>query len=72
MLIDTIALKESAMRKLLWVVLLALPFVVAGGLVYAKGQGMTDKSQVSGKGPYVCPLTGEELLCPNCCPLNCK
>jgi len=21
-------------------------------------------------GGYICPLTGEELPCPNCCPLN--
>lgn len=20
--------------------------------------------------PYVCPINGEELGCPNCCPLN--
>jgi hypothetical protein len=22
------------------------------------------------KAGYVCPITGEELSCPNCCPLN--
>ena len=26
---------------------------------------------VKAKG-YICPLTGEELPCPNCCPLNQK
>jgi hypothetical protein len=51
------------MRKLLWVALLTLPLAVVGGLVYANSQ------QVSA-GSYVCPLTGEELPCPDCCPLN--
>ena len=50
------------MRKWLWLALLALPMAVAGGLVYAK----LDLVSAS----FVCPLTGEELPCPNCCPLN--
>jgi hypothetical protein len=24
------------------------------------------------EGPFICPITGEELACPNCCPLNQK
>jgi hypothetical protein len=48
-------------RKWLWAAVLALPAAVAGGLVYGKGQARTT---------YTCPLTGEELPCPNCCPLN--
>ncbi len=47
-------------RKWLWAVL-AVPVVVAGGLAYAN----TQKAK-----PYTCPITGEELPCPKCCPLN--
>ncbi len=53
-------------RKWLWAALLALP-LAAGGVVY----GMTAKTKEPQKSAgYVCPLTGEELPCPNCCPLN--
>lgn len=48
-----------ARRSWLWPALLALPFLVAG-VVYASMQAWS----------YACPLTGEELPCPNCCPLN--
>jgi hypothetical protein len=51
------------MRKWLWAALLALPLAVAGGLVYAN-------SQQTSAGGYICPITGEELPCPKCCPLN--
>jgi uncharacterized membrane protein len=51
------------MRKWLWAALLGLPLAVAGGLVYAKANSASAES-------YVCPLTGEELPCPLCCPLN--
>lgn len=47
-------------RKWLWTALLALPLAVAG-VVYANSQQARS---------YVCPITGEELPCPNCCPLN--
>ncbi|MBI1914101.1 MAG: hypothetical protein HYS12_05100 [Planctomycetes bacterium] len=58
------------MRKWTWATLLVLPLVVAGGLVYAKTVGQGDKPPpVNGEG-YVCPITGEELPCPLCCPLN--
>ncbi len=50
------------MRKWLWAFLLALPFVAAGGWVYAASLQTAE--------PYICPLTGEELPCPRCCPLN--
>lgn len=49
------------MRKLLWVAILALPLAVAGGLVYANAQVRSG---------FTCPITGEELPCPNCCPLT--
>jgi hypothetical protein len=48
-------------RKWFWMTLLALPLGIAGGLVYANAQARTG---------YTCPLTGEELPCPNCCPLT--
>jgi uncharacterized membrane protein len=48
-------------RKWLWVALLGLPVAVVGGLAYANhSQART----------FTCPLTGEELPCPKCCPLN--
>ncbi len=54
-------------RKLLLTALLALP-LAAAGLVY--GQSLVRTGQPQNSGAYVCPLTGEELPCPNCCPLN--
>ena len=48
-------------RKWLWSALLALPLGVAGGLVYANSQSA---------GGYTCPITGEQLPCEKCCPLN--
>lgn len=56
------------MRKLIWSVVLVLPFAVAGGLVYAHAQGA--KPQPANAEGYVCPITGEELPCPLCCPLS--
>ena len=46
-------------RKWLWTAVLALPLAVAG-VVYANSQAQS----------YTCPLTGEQLPCPKCCPLN--
>jgi hypothetical protein len=48
-------------RKWLWAAVLVVPAVVAGGLAYAN----TLKAR-----SYTCPVTGEELPCPKCCPLN--
>jgi hypothetical protein len=47
-------------RKWLWTALLTLPLGIAGTLVYANAQART----------YTCPLTGEQLKCEKCCPLN--
>jgi len=44
--------------------LLALPLAIAG-VLYANAT----KAQPAQCG-YTCPLTGEQLPCPNCCPLN--
>lgn len=46
-------------RKWLWWSLLALP-LAAVGVVSASSQTR----------PFICPVTGEELPCPKCCPLN--
>lgn len=54
------------MRKWILATLAALPLAVAGGLVYANTHSRADQNA----GGYVCPITGEELPCPNCCPLN--
>jgi len=59
-------------KKLIGVaLLLAIPLAV-GGLVYGKslltvGPGQPQQAAAEG---YTCPLTGEELPCPRCCPLN--
>jgi hypothetical protein len=57
------------MRKWMWAALLPVPLVVAG-LVYASSQAKSEKPEPANAGGYVCPITGEDLPCPNCCPLN--
>jgi hypothetical protein len=54
--------EEVIMRKWIWAALVAAPLAAAGGfgLVYANSQAQS----------YTCPLTGEQLPCPKCCPLN--
>ncbi len=54
-------------KKWLWAMLLLLPLGI-GGLVYANVHTNTDTQ--SNEAGYVCPLTGEELPCPKCCPLK--
>ncbi len=54
------------MRKILWALLLGLPLLVAGALAWAG----SDAGPQQAEEPFVCPLTGEELPCPKCCPLN--
>ena len=46
-------------NKWFWTVLVALPLAVAS-VVFAASQPAS----------YTCPLTGEELPCEKCCPLN--
>lgn len=48
-------------RRWLWAAILATPAMVIGGLAYANSQNA---------GGYTCPVTGEELPCPDCCPFN--
>jgi hypothetical protein len=56
------------MRKWIYAALVVVPLTAAAGLVYANTHGKANApQQTSG---YICPITGEELPCPNCCPLN--
>ena len=61
-------------RKLLGAALALVPLAIGGGLVVANSQAKTndEKVQVNEEVGYICPATGEELPCPNCCPLNGK
>lgn len=54
-------------RNLLWAALLMLPLAV-GGFLYAGVQAKTGTPNTDAA--YVCPITGEELPCADCCPLN--
>jgi hypothetical protein len=57
-------------KKVVGAAVLALPLIV-GGLVYANGQkSIQDKPRQTNESGYVCPVTGEELPCKNCCPLS--
>ena len=57
------------MRRYVWAALVALPLVV-GGLAYAAVQSQSSKLAPVETEGYICPLTGEDLPCPNCCPLS--
>jgi len=50
-------------RNWLWSALLVLPLAIAGA-VY--GQSLIQPAQTG----YICPVTGEELPCPLCCPYD--
>jgi hypothetical protein len=54
--------EEKRMRKP--VLLAVLSVAVLSGLLYGDA-----RSPVTG-GAFICPLTGEPLPCPKCCPLN--
>ena len=56
-------------RKWLWTVLLSLPVAVVS-VVYGQGLARSQTAQPVRSEGYNCPLTGEELPCPRCCPLN--
>lgn len=51
-----------------WALLAALPLLLLG-LLYAAWHA-TSAREVPQSGRYICPLTGEELPCRDCCPLN--
>ncbi len=54
------------MRKRRAFLLCVLPVIVLGGLVYAGAHLQASRHA----GTFICPLTGQELPCPRCCPLN--
>jgi hypothetical protein len=56
------------MPKALWGLLLVVALAAIGGIVYASVHaGSANPGDAQG---FICPLTGEELPCPACCPLN--
>jgi len=60
------------MRRRLYLAILSVPLAIAGLVL---GQTLTKqppKTPQNTKAGYICPITGEELPCPNCCPLNKK
>lgn len=58
------------MKKLTLRLAVAAALLVLGGGVYGLA-AMSGSSKPGSSGSrVVCPLTGEELPCPNCCPLN--
>jgi hypothetical protein len=58
-------------RRMILTGLVALPLTLAGW-AYARtlAQDQRDQPQQIEADTYTCPVTGEELPCPNCCPLN--
>lgn len=56
------------MKWKIFATLLMLPLAIAG-VVYGAALAQRQAQPVKAEG-YICPLTGEELPCPNCCPLN--
>ena len=56
-------------RKLLGAALVTLP-LIAGGIVLATQPKDEKQTQHVKEQGYICPATGEELPCSNCCPLK--
>lgn len=57
------------MRKKKWLLTMVLAVPLgAAGLVYA--QTILRVGQPENAASYICPLTGEQLPCPQCCPIN--
>ena len=57
--------------KLISAALLSLP-LIAAGFAYANAQKPAqEKVQTAQAQGYICPATGEELPCQDCCPLTC-
>jgi uncharacterized membrane protein len=56
-------------NKKKWILIAVLALTVAvAGLAY--GQKFVRGDHAPKNAGYACPLTGEDLPCPNCCPLN--
>jgi hypothetical protein len=64
--------QEIAMTTFLYVSLAVLALAAVlfiGGCASSKSQRVSMGATSGGEG-YTCPLTGEQLPCPKCCPLN--
>lgn len=57
------------MTKYRWTALLALPLVVAS-VVYGQTLAQRQTEQPAQASGYTCPLNGQEVPCPKCCPLD--
>ena len=55
-------------RKWILPTLVALPLAI-GGLVVVASQSASEAKAANAEG-FVCPITGDELPCEKCCPLN--
>lgn len=52
------------------VLLPVLPHRDESGLTIVESQHSAEQVHSDPEGVYICPITGEELPCPKCCPLN--
>lgn len=58
-------------KKVIGATVVALPLAVGSLAVLANSAVKPTETQVQAtEHGYTCPVTGEELPCPNCCPLN--
>lgn len=58
-------------KKWIGAALAVVPLAIGGGLVVANSQSKNEEQvQANQEVGYICPATGEELPCSNCCPLN--
>jgi hypothetical protein len=55
-------------RSIIAAALLLLALAALGSFVNANGRTETPLPRASAG--FICPITGEQLPCPNCCPLN--
>lgn len=55
-------------KKWLLGLLAVIPLAI-GGLVFAQANFQTNE-QIESRAAFICPLTGDELPCSKCCPLN--
>jgi hypothetical protein len=61
--VDPLRKEDAVKRRMLWLALLALPLAAAG-------LTLVGADPAPAKEAYICPLTGEKLPCPECCPIK--
>ena len=59
-------------KLLLGAAFVSLPLIVGGLAIGSAPKPTAEQKQQVSKEGYVCPVTGEELPCQGCCPLNGK